>query len=298
MDEASPKHDEPFDSSEPVLGSSKSDNAKIFPQKLMEILSEPSNSDSIVWLPNGKVFMIVDRNKFAQKVLPHYFGKTKYASFTRKLNRWNFTRMTRGREPAAYSHEFFQRDNEALCTQMYCNNDRAKFATLSRESELNISDGVKTSSLLHKRALIERSIQEHTSLPSQSGTHSSVVNRFPDDFFPALWNPLTISLKDPDFQSSALSFNQKAGVEQAQLTPTYTEFKTQKNELIQALADREVDMERNNLSQHMLTNSLLGYRPHHDHVTAQVPPQHASLLTLQKLAALQHEHSNPRASFS
>jgi hypothetical protein len=110
------------------LGDDDEDNARIFPQRLMEILSDPSNSDAIAWLPHGKAFIIVNREKFATKVLPKYFRKTKYTSFTRKLNRWNFNRVTRGPELGAYYHEFFQKGNESLCTQMYCKNDRAKFA--------------------------------------------------------------------------------------------------------------------------------------------------------------------------
>jgi len=104
------------------------DNAKIFPQRLMEVLSKESNNDCINWLPHGRAFIIVNRLKFANKVLPKYFKKTKWTSFTRKLNRWNFTRVNKGPELGAYYHEFFQRNNEALCTQMYCKNDRAKYA--------------------------------------------------------------------------------------------------------------------------------------------------------------------------
>lgn len=111
------------------------ENAKIFPQRLMEILTNPNNQDAIAWLPHGKAFLIVNRQKFADHVLPHYFRKTKYTSFTRKLNRWNFTRVTRGPELGAYYHEFFQRGNEALCTQMYCKNDRAKFAVAGKEGK-------------------------------------------------------------------------------------------------------------------------------------------------------------------
>jgi len=111
------------------------DNAKIFPQRLMEVLSEESNHDCINWLPHGRAFIIVNRLKFANTVLPKYFKKTKWTSFTRKLNRWNFTRVNKGPELGAYYHEFFQRNNEALCTQMYCKNDRAKYA-VAREVSL------------------------------------------------------------------------------------------------------------------------------------------------------------------
>lgn len=113
-------------------------DGKLFPQRLMEILSDPAHTDTIMWCPNGRIFTIIDRQKFALTVLPKYFGgkEIKYASFSRKLKRWNFKRVTmKGRGPVSYHHEYFQRDNEALCTQMYCNNIRAKFAVAKTKSE-------------------------------------------------------------------------------------------------------------------------------------------------------------------
>jgi len=113
-------------------------DGKLFPQRLMEILSDPSHGDTIMWCPNGRIFTIIDRQKFALTVLPKYFGgkEIKYASFSRKLKRWNFKRVTmKGRGPVSYHHEYFQRDNEALCTQMYCNNIRAKFAVAKSKND-------------------------------------------------------------------------------------------------------------------------------------------------------------------
>lgn len=63
--------------------------AKIFPQRLMELLSDERNSDCISWLPHGKAFIIKNRKLFAEKIMPKFFPrKSKYSSFTRKLNRW------------------------------------------------------------------------------------------------------------------------------------------------------------------------------------------------------------------
>lgn len=77
------------------------DNAKrnskkkeIFPQKLVEILSDSSLSDVVSWLPHGRSFVIIRPDLFCEQVLPKYLppvdsrGSTKYPSFTRKLNRW------------------------------------------------------------------------------------------------------------------------------------------------------------------------------------------------------------------
>jgi hypothetical protein len=65
------------------------DDSKIFPQRLMEILNDEQNSESICWLPHGKSFVVRSRSLFAERVMPRYFSrKAKYSSFTRKLNRW------------------------------------------------------------------------------------------------------------------------------------------------------------------------------------------------------------------
>jgi hypothetical protein len=61
----------------------------IFPQRLMSILGDGRNDDAICWLPHGRAFIIRNRKIFSEKVMPRFFPrKSKYSSFTRKLNRW------------------------------------------------------------------------------------------------------------------------------------------------------------------------------------------------------------------
>mmetsp|Transcript_4382 Transcript_4382/g.6313 ORF Transcript_4382/g.6313 Transcript_4382/m.6313 type:complete len:398 (-) Transcript_4382:107-1300(-) len=135
---------------------------KIFPQQLMEILADPSNSDSIAWVPDGKAFIISNKTKFTKRVLPKYFGETKYNSFIRKLNRWNFQRISiRRRVAPIYHHVFFQRDHEALCTQMYCKNERSAYAVSSNTTGSNPEP--KASRGLNETALVQHSLQDHTS---------------------------------------------------------------------------------------------------------------------------------------
>jgi uncharacterized membrane protein len=71
----------------------------------MKILSNPSYSDIIAWLPHGKGFILLQKRMFAEEVLPKFFKQSKFASFTRKLNRWGFVRVTRGPEMGAYYHK-------------------------------------------------------------------------------------------------------------------------------------------------------------------------------------------------
>jgi HSF-type DNA-binding len=76
------------------LDSKSSKKKDIFPQKLMEILSDSAHSEIITWLPHGRSFVMIRPDMFTEQVLPKYMpsvdsrASTKYPSFTRKLNRW------------------------------------------------------------------------------------------------------------------------------------------------------------------------------------------------------------------
>ena len=87
----------------------------------MEMLDDPQNSEMMAWLPHGRAFAIYRKREFATDVLPKYFQKAaKYSSFTRKLNRWGFVRVTRGPETGAYYHQLFRRNERRLVLQMTC----------------------------------------------------------------------------------------------------------------------------------------------------------------------------------
>jgi hypothetical protein len=87
----------------------------------MEILDNEDYADIIAWLPHGLGFVIFRKKDFELKILPKHFHKqSKYSSFTRKMNRWGYARVTRGPETGAYYNEFFRRDGHRLCMQMSC----------------------------------------------------------------------------------------------------------------------------------------------------------------------------------
>jgi len=95
-------------------------NLSFYLLQLMEILGDKANENIITWLPHGKAFIVYQKEKFANDILPRYFKETKYTSFTRKLNRWGFERVNRGPEVGAYYHKFFQRSNPHCCMKMSC----------------------------------------------------------------------------------------------------------------------------------------------------------------------------------
>jgi hypothetical protein len=58
-----------------------------FPERLMELLDDAVEKESMWWLEDGNGFCVVPK-LFAENVLNKYFQGTKFESFTRKLNRW------------------------------------------------------------------------------------------------------------------------------------------------------------------------------------------------------------------
>ena len=71
--------------------------------QLFQILSDESNSDSIVWHPNGLAFTIHNRQKLVSEILPRCFGdEIQYISFTRKLKRWRFVRVSSSNGEATF----------------------------------------------------------------------------------------------------------------------------------------------------------------------------------------------------
>eukprot|EP00978_Attheya_sp_CCMP212_P030299 scaffold110777_cov51-Attheya_sp.AAC.6 len=87
---------------------------------LYAAISNEDNSNIISWLPHGRGFMIYQKTSFANEIMPKFFKQSKFTSFTRKLNRWGFSRVSRGPEAGAYYHEHFLKGQPRLLMQMCC----------------------------------------------------------------------------------------------------------------------------------------------------------------------------------
>lgn len=89
-----------------------------FPLKLMQVLSDEHYSHVITWMPNGRSFVILRPKAFVSDILPKHFKSAQYASFTRKLVRWGFTRCEDG--TGEFFHPQFLKGRLDLAEKMAC----------------------------------------------------------------------------------------------------------------------------------------------------------------------------------
>jgi len=111
-----------------------------FPQKLFDLLQTGFHNDIVKWLPGGTAFIVLDKRRFTNDILPNYFKDSQYTSFTRKLSRWKFTRVSRGPYIGAYYHKHFRSDNRSLCKLMSCNDSKNKLKTTKATESADESD--------------------------------------------------------------------------------------------------------------------------------------------------------------
>ena len=110
-------------STPPTDGALNDQKVKSFPQVLQEILNTSEYESIARWLPDGLSFIIADKRRFSDEILPKYFRRVAlFHSFIRKLNRYGFRRIKgscKGEE-SSFAHNNFVRDKPWLCLEMNC----------------------------------------------------------------------------------------------------------------------------------------------------------------------------------
>lgn len=66
--------------------SRKSVVSQTFPVKLHDMLSSPSFSHLIAWMPHGRAWKVLKIKVFEERVLPQYFRSGRYSSFMRQVS--------------------------------------------------------------------------------------------------------------------------------------------------------------------------------------------------------------------
>ena len=85
-----------------------------FLEKLVEILSDESNSPYICWQPSGLSFLIKDVSEFEANVLTRYFKHSNHNSFVRQLNMYNFVKTCNDANYREFHNPHFQRGRRDL----------------------------------------------------------------------------------------------------------------------------------------------------------------------------------------
>jgi hypothetical protein len=106
----------------PTERSGRKGRTGTFPQKLHQMLSDLQNEEGGIeiasFLHHGRAFAIHKPKEFVKKVMPKYFRMSRFSSFQRQLNLYEFQRITEGPDKGAYYHELFAQGRPLLCTQI------------------------------------------------------------------------------------------------------------------------------------------------------------------------------------
>jgi HSF-type DNA-binding len=107
---------------------------------MIEYAEDQRLQSIISWTPDGRAIVIHDPDKLVEVLMHLFYGRIKYRSFLRQLNKWSFKRvLDAGTHKNAFQHPYFLRGRKALCEQMTREAfrrepDRPKFQEAAKES--------------------------------------------------------------------------------------------------------------------------------------------------------------------
>lgn len=124
-----------------------------FPQKLHRLLNDlmqRGRTDIASFLPHGRAFAIHNSSEFAKEVMPQYFRMSRFSSFQRQLNLYDFQRIAEGPNKGSYYHEFFVQGQPDISNYMKRNKIKGNMrCTTSAEQPRNSNTGmIQSESLL------------------------------------------------------------------------------------------------------------------------------------------------------
>ena len=104
-----------------------------FISKLYGILEVAEHEDMVAW-KSDSIFMIKDKDRFCDEVLPKYFRHTNFNSFIRQLNMYDFHKSrNKFAEEHEYFHPYFKRGQPALLSKIKRQSNRSHPKRTSQE---------------------------------------------------------------------------------------------------------------------------------------------------------------------
>ncbi|GAA5922856.1 hypothetical protein JCM1841_003763 [Sporobolomyces salmonicolor] len=196
----------PFPSPAPDSFTPLSPNIKPFIGKLVHLLARPDLfADVVMWCPDGMAFIVNANDHFRDKVLPDLFGHGNFASFTRQLNVYSFTRMSTtdliarvdvGSMPAAsaWHHPLFRRDDPSALHLLSPRPSRARLAKRAEKRGRAVAEAEREGQGLTSRTAPSESMGERgrnnsiTSVGSSTSATSS-SSRYSTSACNSPWTP-------------------------------------------------------------------------------------------------------------
>jgi len=99
------------------LQDSQHGDGDTFPFLLHRLVTECTD-ESIVRFVQGRILVLVDKDRLVREILPQYYQQTKWGSLQRQLHNYGFQRIAHGPFRGAYYHPLFLQDHPALCAFM------------------------------------------------------------------------------------------------------------------------------------------------------------------------------------
>lgn len=172
-----------------------------FPIQLMKLLNCGKHDDIISWTPDNRCFIVYNPHQLVREVLPLYFEKNlKYSSFTRKLHRWGFLKISSN----TFFHGRFRRGDFAGASTISCKKGQDihgfdKFGGFSKLNPYCPGESSKVHQFQTKEALasqINKRIPLPWNLPSGFTTSQRRSHFPPEDCiapaneFPTRWSSI------------------------------------------------------------------------------------------------------------
>lgn len=92
-----------------------------FPFKL-HLMLDSAERDSyahiVSWVNGGTAFKVHDNKAFVDQVMSNYFDQSKYESFRRQLNLYQFQRVAKGDDRGVISHPYLVQGSRHLCKEI------------------------------------------------------------------------------------------------------------------------------------------------------------------------------------
>jgi len=85
---------------------------------VLQIAESKGISHIISWQPHGRSFRVHCPHQFIEHIMPKVFRQSKWASFQRQLNLYEFTRISNGPDKRSYYHFSFLRGRQKLAASI------------------------------------------------------------------------------------------------------------------------------------------------------------------------------------